>query len=71
MVSAVKVFLDTSVLLEYVKGNKTEFLDYIISRDEDCCINHIVYSEFIYNYLGLMSGKSPMRLREALMIRVV
>lgn len=71
MVPAVKIFLDTSVLIEYIKGNKTEFLDYLFTQNVDCCINHIVYSEFIYNYLGLMSGKSPMSLREAAMVSVV
>ena len=71
MVPAVKIFLDTSVLIEYIKGNKTEFLDYLFSQNVDCCINHIVDSEFIYIYLGLMSGKSPMSLREAAMVSVV
>ena len=66
-----RIFLDTSVLIEYVKGNKTELLDYIISQNVDCFINHIVYSEFMYNYIGLMSGKSPMSLRESSMIRSV
>lgn len=71
MVSAVKIFLDTSVLIEYVKGNNTELLDTIIATKIDCCINHIVYSEFIYNYMGLLSGRSPMSLKESKTIKAV
>ena len=56
-------FIDSSVLIEYIKGTQTELLELIFTSKTDNYINHIVYSEFIYHFLSVMSGVSPLRLK--------
>lgn len=56
-------FLDSSILIEYVKGNKTELLEQLFSRNINLYINDIVYSEFIFHFLALVSEKSPLTLK--------
>jgi predicted nucleic acid-binding protein len=63
MVWAMKLFLDSSILIEYIKGNKTDLLDILIDRNEDLFINHIVFSEFIFHFLAVSSGISPLNLK--------
>jgi uncharacterized protein len=59
-----KILVDSSVLIEYKKGNKTELLENLFNGGFDLCINDIIFSEFIYQHLGLMSSKSPITIRE-------
>ncbi len=56
-------FIDSSILIEYIKGTQTELLELIFASKTDNYINHIVYSEFIYHFLSVMSGVSPLRLK--------
>ena len=56
-------FIDSSILIEYIKGTQTELLELIFTSKTDNYINHIVYSEFIYHFLSVMSGVSPLRLK--------
>ncbi len=62
-----KIFLDSSVLIEYVKGNQTSILETIVHPDSnlDPCINHIVFSEFLFHFLALMARKSPLTLKKS------
>jgi predicted nucleic acid-binding protein len=62
-----KLFLDSSVLIEYIKGNQTELLDKVIQPELrfELCINHIVFSEFMFHYLSLISNKSPLTLKNS------
>lgn len=55
-----KCFIDTSVLIEHIKGNKTDLLAYLFDKYSECILNHIVFSEFMYHYLGAITGKSPL-----------
>jgi len=66
-----RIFLDTSILIEYVKGTKTKLLETIVDYEIESCINDIVYSEFTFHFLSLMSGKSPLRLKKAFKIREI
>lgn len=44
-----KVFLDSSVLIEAIKGSQTALLMRLISDEEyECCISTIVVSEFMF-----------------------
>jgi len=58
-------FIDSSVLIEYIKGTQTELLELLFASKTDNYINHIVYSEFIYHFLSVMSGKSPLTLTKS------
>ena len=67
-----KTFLDSSVLIEYIRGKKTEFLEYLISKPGiELYINPIVCSEFIFHYLSLMSGRSPLTLKNSRKIKEI
>jgi predicted nucleic acid-binding protein len=59
-----KLILDSSVLVEYVKGNKTELLDHwMLTMPGKLFINSIVLSEYMYHWLGNNGGKSPRSLQ--------
>ena len=56
-------FIDSSILIEYIKGTQTELMELLFASNTDNYINHIVYSEFIYHFLSVMSGVSPLTLK--------
>lgn len=60
-----KVFLDSSILVEYAKGSKTDLLN-VLLEDESCqlYIDTTVLSEYAYHFLGNKGGKSPRALKE-------
>ncbi len=60
---SVSIFLDSSVLVEYVKNRQTDLLNELILRDYRLFINGTVISEFLYHYLGDVAGKSPRTLK--------
>ena len=64
MVSTMKIFLDTSVLIEYIKGTKTNLLERLIEEDNQLYINSIVYSEFIFHFISAITGKSPFTIKQ-------
>lgn len=65
MVSAMKVFIDSSLLVEYEKQAKTELLDALLESKNLLYINPIVVSEYLYQMLGILGGRSPMAISES------
>lgn len=65
MVSPIKIFLDTSILVEYRKGTKTELLDELIDRQYQLCYNQIVLSEYLFVVLAHYGQKSLRTLKLA------
>ncbi len=60
-----RIFLDSSVLIESLKGNKTHFYEILISSlTNEFFINDIVLSEYLYYILGFSTGISPRALQE-------
>lgn len=60
-----RIFIDSSVLIEALKGNKKDFLDNIILKKNDLFfINDIVISEYLYYILGFNTGVSPKTLQQ-------
>lgn len=60
-----KIFLDSSVLIEYLKGNQTNFYELLISNlSNTFFINDIVVSEYLYYILGFSTGVSPRTLQQ-------
>lgn len=54
------VMLDSSILVEYSKNNKTKLLIELISDiNTECFINETVISEYLYHFLALNGGRSP------------
>jgi len=60
-----KIFLDSSVLIEYEKQTKTELLQSLVQSDHQILINPIVASEYLYQLLGILGGRSPMSICES------
>lgn len=59
------IFLDSSILVEYRKGTKTELLDQLLqhSKQLDLCISETVSSEYLFHLLALFGQKSPLTLK--------
>lgn len=59
-----KIFLDSSILVEYVKGNKVELLDHLLNdANSSLFISQIVISEFYFHALAAYGNKSPLSLK--------
>lgn len=61
-----KLFLDSSVLVEYTKNNRTALMDHLLlTMPGMLFINSIVLSEYMYHWLGNNGGKSPRSLQQS------
>ncbi|MCO5249373.1 MAG: PIN domain-containing protein [Chitinophagales bacterium] len=61
-----KVFLDSSILIEYLKGNKVELLrELLASPYIDLYISDTVCSEVLFYYLAIKAEKSPLAIKES------
>ena len=60
-----RIFIDSSVFIEALKGNKKHFYDSLVLKSEhQLFINDIVLSEYLYYILGFNSGLSPRTLQQ-------
>ena len=67
-----KIFIDSSVLIEALKGNKIDFYEKIISNiNNENLINETFISEYLYFILGFSGGISARTLKEKKQISVV
>ncbi|RYF65581.1 MAG: PIN domain-containing protein [Cytophagaceae bacterium] len=58
------IFLDSSILVEYERADRTELLDYLCERSEyDLFINETVLSEYAFQMLALYGQKAPLTLK--------
>lgn len=61
-----RIFLDSSVLIEALKGNKKEFYYSIVSNElNSFYINSTIISEYLYFLVGFSGGSSPRSLKES------
>ena len=61
-----KVFLDSSILIEALKGNKKKFYHGLVSdADYLLYINSTVISEYLYYLIGFSGGSSPRSLQQS------
>jgi predicted nucleic acid-binding protein len=61
-----KIFLDSSILIEALKGNKLEFYYSLVSdAKNNFYINSIIVSEYLYFLTGFSGGSSPRSLKES------
>lgn len=59
-----RIILDSSILVEYFKQNKTDLLDYIAGTNRyELCINSAVLSESAFQWLALFGAKAPRTLQ--------
>jgi len=66
-----KIFVDSSTLVEYIKGNKTDLLEQLISSKNELFANAIVYSEFMFYYLAVIGEKAPLTIKESKQIKTI
>ncbi len=61
-----QAFIDSSVLIEHLKGNPNarNLLQELITKDGEIFINDVVTSEVIFIYLKIISGKSVLTLKK-------
>ena len=59
-----RVFLDSSMLVEKAKGRKQKLFDYLTANiDYELCISQIVLSEYTFYLLIIEGGKAPLTLK--------
>lgn len=61
-----KIFIDSSIIIEYFKGNKIDFLDELLASPLlELYISDIVCSEYLFHFLAKQAGKSPLSVKES------
>ena len=60
-----KIFLDSGLLIEYEKQTQTNLLEALLESEHQIFINPIVVSEYLYQLLGILGGRSPMSICES------
>ncbi len=64
-----RVFLDSSILVEWAKKTRTDLFDYlVVSNAYELCISQITLSEFMYYWLAIGVGKAPVTLKRDIAI---
>lgn len=61
-----RIMLDSSILVEYIKQNRTELLDGLAKNDAyELCINSTVLSECTFHWIALYGDKAPRTVQQA------
>lgn len=64
-----KIFLDSSILVEWAKKTQVELFDFLtVGNEYNLCISQIVLSEFAYYWLVVEGKKAPVTLKRDGMI---
>jgi len=58
-----KIFVDTSVLVEYLKGKHINFYEKMIIDKHLLFVNQVVVSEFLFHFIALSANKSPLSVK--------
>ena len=62
------VFVDSSVLVEHIKGLRTDFIPFCASQDLVLHINSTVVSELLFHIIAIRSNKSPLTIKRKALI---
>ena len=66
-----RIFIDSSVLIEPLHGRKTEFyLNMVLNKSNQCCINSVIVSEYLYHFLGSQNLGSPLAVQKKEQINI-
>lgn len=61
-----RVFLDSSILIEFENGRNPDLLSILLDNPKlELCLNSIVASEYFYKLVGILAGKSPISVCES------
>lgn len=59
-----RIFLDSSILVEWSKGRQTDLLNHLLADERyELCISQAVLSEYTYYLLIIEGGKAPLTLK--------
>jgi predicted nucleic acid-binding protein len=54
------IMIDSSLLVEFIKGNKKQLLiELLFNSESECFINETVVSEFLFYFIAIGGGRSP------------
>jgi len=60
-----KILVDSSLLVEYRKGNHLEILNAMLAEGTcELLISQVVVSEYLFHHLAIVGGKSPRTIKE-------
>jgi predicted nucleic acid-binding protein len=65
VVRAMKILIDSGILIEFEKGTRTDLLMTLLAQNHTLYINSTITSEYLYKLLGILAGKSPMSISES------
>lgn len=60
-----KILVDSGIFVEYLKGRKVDFFEYLINQDYQLFINQVVLSEVLFHFIGTIGNKSPLAIKES------
>ena len=66
-----KILLDSSILIEYIKGSKTDLLDALLQSNHSLFYNPVIASEYLFHLLAVSANKSPLSVKSSNKIREV
>ncbi|AKD53725.1 type II toxin-antitoxin system VapC family toxin [Spirosoma radiotolerans] len=58
-----KIFLDSSILVEWAKKTQPDLFNHLLRSSFDLFISQIILSEFTYYWLAVGGGKAPVTLK--------
>jgi predicted nucleic acid-binding protein len=67
-----RVFIDSSVLIEYYKNTETDLLNRLLAQTNiQLLINQVVLSEFSFHQLAIKGNKSPLSVKQSAQISTI
>ncbi len=61
-----RIFIDSSILVEYIKGTKLSLLNKLVSHENNSCfVNETVVSEYLLYFLAINGNASPKSLKKS------
>lgn len=59
-----RIFLDSSILIEYTKNSRPELFEALLEGERfDLCFGSPVISEFLFHFLAIAGNKSPLSVK--------
>lgn len=61
-----RIFIDSSILVEYIKGTKLTLLNRLVSHENNSCfVSETVVSEYLLYFLAINGNASPKSLKKS------
>lgn len=60
-----KIFVDSSILIEYIKGNMLDLYEALIEQQHNLFTNQVGISEYLFHFIAVKGQKSPLSVKES------